>query len=356
MNNKKLTFEELEYVQREVSMNTKNLTVTYLLAIFLGPFGIHRAYFKKKETAILKTFLSLFAAVSFAMIVLNMTTLDLNARITREILVNHATLAIAFVLPTIISVIWSFVDLFLIPKWKRDWDENNKNKAIEEVIQSRYVKEQMLKKEIDVELIEQAKLDTIKEIQKIIENLDKDELYQLGGSQIPELPVNDVENEIPNNSKNNDIEIQVEKDEINKKDVLDVVNKEEKVVEVDNDKEEKENSEEPNISVKEAIDNNIGIKNVVGYIIGSVNINTQKIIKSDFIDNTNIILADDVNETDENKMLFVKIPHQKDFKESLGLRSNPDNLGKKIEIKGVLGDYFGKPGMKKLSKFDIKDK
>jgi TM2 domain-containing membrane protein YozV len=218
MNNKKLTLEELEYVQKEVNTNTKGLPAAYLLAIFLGPFGIHRAYFGKKKSAILKAIVSLFGITAFLMIILNMTTLDLNARITREILANYATLAIAFVLPTLISGIWSFVDLFLIPKWKRTWDENNKNKAVEEVVQARYVKGQILRKELTEELIKQAKLDTINEIKRIVDNLDKEELNKLNVLRIPELPEEleiEIEEEIHDDEfSDNNVEISKDDDKV----------------------------------------------------------------------------------------------------------------------------------------------
>lgn len=356
MSNKKLTLEELEYVQKEVNTNTKGLTVAYLLAIFLGPFGIHRAYFKKKRSAILKTIVSLFGTTAFLMIILNMNTLDLNARISGEILANYATLAIAFVLPTLISGIWSVVDLFLIPKWKRTWDENNKNKAVEEVVQARYVKGQILRKELTEELIEQAKLDTINEIKRIVDNLDKEELNKLNVVRMPELPEQlEIENEEKiHDDKLSDNNVEISKDNHKASEVVydkviyeteNQVIKEEKVV----------SEEETTTNVQNAIDDNNGIKSVTGYIIGSIETNTQKIITSNFSDDTNIILADNADETDENKMLFIKIPRQGEFKESIGLRSQPNNLGKRIELKGVLGSYFGKPGMKKLSAFDIKD-
>jgi len=356
MSNKKLTLEELEYVQKEVNTNTKSLPAAYLLAIFLGPFGIHRAYFGKKKSAILKAIVSLFGTTAFLMIILNMTTLDLNARITGEILANYATLAIAFVLPTLISGIWSVVDLFLIPKWKRTWDENNKNKAVEEVVQARYVKGQILRKELTEELIEQAKLDTINEIKRIIDDLDKEELNKLNVVRIPELPEQlEIENEEEiHDDKLSDNNVEISKDDHKASEVVydkvvyeteNQVIKEEKVV----------SEEETTTNVQNAIDDNSGVKSVTGYIIGSIETNTQKIITSNFSDDTNIILADNADETDENKMLFIKIPRQGKFKESIGLRSQPNNLGKKIELKGVLGSYFGKPGMKKLSAFDIKD-
>ena len=383
MSNKKLTLEELEYVQKEVNTNTKSLPVAYLLAIFLGPFGIHRAYFGKKKSAILKAIVSLFGATAFLMIILNMTTLDLNARITGEILANYATLAIAFVLPTLISGIWSVVDLFLIPKWKRTWDENNKNKAVEEVVQARYVKGQILRKELTEELIKQAKLDTINEIKRIVDDLDKEELNKLNVVKMPKLPeISEIEEEIHDDklSDNNVEEIENEEeiydDELSDNNVeieeeiyddklsdnnveisKDDHKASEVVYETENQviNEEKIVNEEVMTNVQNAIDDNNGIKSVTGYIIGSIETNTQKIITSNFSDDTNIILADNADETDENKMLFIKISRQGKFKESIGLRSQPNNLGKKIELKGVLGSYFGKPGMKKLSAFDIKD-
>ena len=369
MSNKKLTLEELEYVQKEVNTNTKGLPAAYLLAIFLGPFGIHRTYFGKKRSAILKAIVSLFGATALLMIISNMTTLDLNAGITGEILANHATLAIAFVLPTLISGIWSFVDLFLIPKWKRTWDENNKNKAVEEVVQARYVKGQILRKELTEELIEQAKLDTINKIKKIVYILYKEEFNKLNAVRMPKLPEQleiEIEEEIYDDKLSDNNVEEIENEEKIHDDKLSDNNVEiskddhkasEVVYETENQiiNEEKIVNEEVMTNVQNAIDDNNGIKSVTGYIIGSIETNTQKIITSNFSNNTNIILADNVDETDENKMLFIKIPRQGEFKESIGLRSQPNNLGKKIELKGVLGSYFGKPGMKKLSAFDIKD-
>ena len=377
MSNKKLTLEELEYVQKEVNTNTKSLLVAYLLAIFLGPLGIHRAYFGKKKSAILKAIISLLGATAFLMIILNMNTLDLSAKITGEILANHATLAIAFVLPTLISSIWFVVDLFLIPKWKRTWDENNKNKAVEEVVQARYVKGQILRKELTEELIEQAKLDTINKIKKIVYILYKEEFNKLNAVRMPKLPEQleiEIEEEIYDDKLSDKIEEEIHDDKLPDNKIEEEIHDDklsdnnveiskddhkasEVVYETENQiiNEEKIVNEEVMTNVQNAIDDNNGIKSVTGYIIGSIETNTQKIITSNFSNNTNIILADNVDETDENKMLFIKIPRQGEFKESIGLRSQPNNLGKKIELKGVLGSYFGKPGMKKLSAFDIKD-
>ena len=197
--------------------------------------------------------------------------------ITGEILANYATLAIAFVLPTLISGIWSVVDLFLIPKWKRTWDENNKNKAVEEVVQARYVKGQILRKELTEELIEQAKLDTINEIKRIVDNLDKEELNKLNVVRIPELPEElEIENEEEiHDDKPSENNVEVSKDDHKASEVVYdkvIYETENQVIE-----EEKVVNEELMTNVQSAIDDNNGIKSVTGYIIGSIETNTQKI-------------------------------------------------------------------------------
>lgn len=59
------------------------------------------------------------------------------------------------------------------------------------------------------------------------------------------------------------------------------------------------------------------VKSVTGYIIVNIETNTKKIITSNFSDDTNIILADNADETDENKILSINIPSQGKFKESI---------------------------------------
>lgn len=55
------------------------------------------------------------------------------------------------------------------------------------------------------------------------------------------------------------------------------------------------------------------VKSVTGYIIVSIETNTKKIITSNFSDDTNIILSNNADETDENKILSINIPSQGKF-------------------------------------------
>ncbi|MGX4645574.1 TM2 domain-containing protein [Holzapfeliella sp. JNUCC 80] len=77
--NYNLTTEEQILVNSEVEKNSKNIVVAYLLCLFFGVLGIHRYYLGKKGSAILMTVLAIT------------------------------------VVGSVVSAVWAFVDLFLIP-------------------------------------------------------------------------------------------------------------------------------------------------------------------------------------------------------------------------------------------------
>lgn len=79
---KQLTLEEKTYVNSQVSLKSKNIMVGYLLAVFLGVFGAHRFYYGKTSSAIIMLVLGLFSL-------------------------------------GIISAVWTFIDLFLIPDFQK---------------------------------------------------------------------------------------------------------------------------------------------------------------------------------------------------------------------------------------------
>lgn len=100
------------------------------------------------------------------------------------------------------------------------------------------------------------------------------------------------------------------------------------------------------ISVAEARQNNTGNKTVRAYIIGTVssgaNLETSNFVK------TNLMVADDPNETDVNKMMPVQLP-KTSLRSDWNLVDNPSNLGKKVDITGDLMKYFNVPGIKNTS-------
>ena len=188
MSDKKLTLEELNYVQKEVANNTKSLLSSYSLAIFLGFLGIHRAYFGKKKTAIIKSVITVLGGITLGLNIKNMATLDLSSELTMEVLTANAALAVPFIALFLIGLGWYLVDLFLIPRWKKNWDEKTKEKATVDVVQGRHVSTQLLREQLSEELVQNAKAQAVNKIEEILLNLNSEELHQLSQPSIPNLP------------------------------------------------------------------------------------------------------------------------------------------------------------------------
>ncbi|WP_424036568.1 DUF6359 domain-containing protein [Prevotella histicola] len=86
---------------------------------------------------------------------------------------------------------------------------------------------------------------------------------------------------------------------------------------------------------------------VSGYIVGAC----SKHIKNaeweyPFTYDNAILLADDRGETSPEQVIAIQLA-SKLLKEELGLKSNPDNYGKKIFFRGVKHKYLGVFGIKK---------
>ena len=188
MSDKKLTLEELNYVQKEVANNTKSLLASYLFAIFLGFLGIHRAYFGKKKSAIIKSVITVLGGITLGLNIKNMATLDLSSELTMEVLTANAALAVPFITLFLIGLGWYLVDLFLIPRWKKNWDEKTKEKATVDVVQGRHVSTQLLREQLSEELVQNAKAQAVNKIEEILLNLNSEELHQLSQPSIPNLP------------------------------------------------------------------------------------------------------------------------------------------------------------------------
>ncbi len=75
-------------------------------------------------------------------------------------------------------------------------------------------------------------------------------------------------------------------------------------------------------TVQEAIENNSGIKNVEGYIIGSAKSGSGGYVLNDKDVNSNIVIADSKDEKDTSKMLIVQLPTKIDFE----ARDKDDNF------------------------------
>ena len=92
---------------------------------------------------------------------------------------------------------------------------------------------------------------------------------------------------------------------------------------------------------------------VQGYIVGSV-VNGASTVTSPsdidwsapFTSATNVVIADDPNETNIGNCLFVNLPAGKPLRTEVNLLDHPDNLGKRLAVNGKLRTYFAQAGLR----------
>lgn len=110
-------------------------------------------------------------------------------------------------------------------------------------------------------------------------------------------------------------------------------------------------------NVAAATTNQGASKWVTGYIVGVVDgegmsISTESKFDAPYTIKTNVLLADNADETDYNKCFPVQLPTGA-IRDGLNLVDNASLDGAKVTLYGSLEAYFGKPGMKSTSYFEI---
>lgn len=94
---------------------------------------------------------------------------------------------------------------------------------------------------------------------------------------------------------------------------------------------------------------------IKGYIVGTINgqvYSTGCVFSEAAETMTNLLLADNADETDYNKCIPVQLPIG-EVRSKLNLADNPDNYKKFVTLTGSLEKYFGVPGLKSVTKFVI---
>lgn len=96
---------------------------------------------------------------------------------------------------------------------------------------------------------------------------------------------------------------------------------------------------------------------VEGYIVGSIKGSSM----SGFIPgitgetpSTNLALADSQNETDKERVIPVQLPSGA-VRDSLNLKNHPENLNRKVKIKGNIGSYYSTMGLQKAKEYEFID-
>ena len=95
---------------------------------------------------------------------------------------------------------------------------------------------------------------------------------------------------------------------------------------------------------------------VKGYIVGTINgqVYTEGCVFSGTAESkTNLLLADNPDETDCNNCIPVQLPSGSAARNALNLVDNPGNYKKFVTLTGSLEKYFGVAGLKSVSKYSI---
>ncbi|MDE7389125.1 MAG: choice-of-anchor J domain-containing protein, partial [Muribaculaceae bacterium] len=102
------------------------------------------------------------------------------------------------------------------------------------------------------------------------------------------------------------------------------------------------------------VDANVADATVIGYIVGFVpgQKYADATFSADGASDTNLLLADSKTETDASKCIPVQLP-KGDVRNALNLAENPGNLGAKATLTGAIEKYFGVPGLKSVTKFEL---
>ncbi len=100
--------------------------------------------------------------------------------------------------------------------------------------------------------------------------------------------------------------------------------------------------------------NNPGTKAwVKGYIVGVYNYDNNSALEASAGSvNTCVAIADNPNETDKNKTVAVQLPVG-DIRTAVNLVDHPENFGKLLSIEGELIKYFGLPGVKNATAYEL---
>lgn len=94
---------------------------------------------------------------------------------------------------------------------------------------------------------------------------------------------------------------------------------------------------------------------VKGYIVGSSAGKTAAEMTNatgSAASTSNIFIAAKADENDYTKCIPVQLPIG-DIRSSLNLQAHPENLGKVVALNGSLEKYFGQPGVKTVTEFDL---
>lgn len=93
---------------------------------------------------------------------------------------------------------------------------------------------------------------------------------------------------------------------------------------------------------------------VSGYIVGGDLTSSAASFEAPFTSRTNLVLGPKSSTTDRSACMSMQLPAG-DVREALNLVDNPENLGRRLYVKGDLVEaYYGIPGIKNVTEFELR--
>ncbi|MFD1954338.1 TM2 domain-containing protein [Paenibacillus thailandensis] len=124
MNKSDLTLNELMVFNSELRNNEKSAAVAYLLLIG-GHLGAHRFYLKRTGTAIVQLILFVVATLGYFCMAIA-SEFDNIAAIAASV--------ILFAVPALILFVWVIVDLFLMSRMVREYNQKIEDDLLKQII------------------------------------------------------------------------------------------------------------------------------------------------------------------------------------------------------------------------------
>jgi len=128
-----LTIDELMVLNSELRDAEKSIALAYLMLLG-GHLGVHRFYLKRIGTAVVQLVLFLLTSISYFMGIILMEF--------------YEPIGIVFIVVMALSglalLVWIIIDLFLMPRMVREWNERIERQILEQIVYYRNMRNQDL--------------------------------------------------------------------------------------------------------------------------------------------------------------------------------------------------------------------
>lgn len=144
---RKPTFEELKYVQDEVSKKGKNVILAYILTLFFGYLGVHLGYLRKKKLAFVRILLT-FTTIGSVYLIGSTVDALATSELTMRLQQYSSVITVVFGLSIAIHGLWFLFDLISIPGEVDKINSEIEKDATDSITHSTYAAESIMSDEV----------------------------------------------------------------------------------------------------------------------------------------------------------------------------------------------------------------